>query len=123
MTLYIDEKNLEDIDDFDAIIDVRSPREFHEDHIIGSVNLPVLKNSEYEKVGTIYQNISPFEAKKVGARLVSLNISSHLETFFHNKKKIIPALILLCQGRPKVKFVRNYLCIYRMEMLHSGWRV
>ena len=57
MTLYIDEKNLEDIDDFDAIIDVRSPREFQEDHIIGSVNLPVLKNSEYEKVGTIYQNI------------------------------------------------------------------
>ena len=98
MTLYIDEKNLEDIDDFDAIIDVRSPREFQEDHIIGSVNLPVLKNSEYEKVGTIYQNISPFEAKKVGARLVSLNISSHLETFFHNKKKSFRPLFYCARG-------------------------
>ena len=98
MALYIDEKKLGDIGDCDAIIDVRSPREFHDDHIIGSVNLPVLQNSEHEKVGTIYKKTSPFEAKKVGASLVALNISSHLETFFHDKKKSFKPLFYCARG-------------------------
>ena len=98
MTLYIDEKTIKNIGDCDAVIDVRSPREFHEDHIIGSVNLPVLKNNEHEKVGTIYKNISPFEAKKIGARLVSLNIASHLQTFFCDKKKSFKPLFYCARG-------------------------
>ena len=98
MTLYIDEKKIENIGDCDAVIDVRSPREFHEDHIIGAINLPVLKNNEHEKVGTIYKNISPFEAKKTGARLVSLNIASHLQTFFRDKKKSFKPLFYCARG-------------------------
>ena len=56
---------------FDTIIDVRSPKEFTEDHIPNSINLPVLSDFEREVVGKIYIQNSQFEAKKIGAKSVS----------------------------------------------------
>ena len=44
-------------DDFDAIIDVRSPAEFTDDHIPGALSLPALSNEERAKVGTIYKQV------------------------------------------------------------------
>jgi len=66
--------------EFDAIIDVRSPAEFALDHIPGAINLPVLNNEERIEIGTLYKQVSPFAAKKLGAAFVSRNISHHLET-------------------------------------------
>lgn len=70
---------LPQLDAFDAIIDVRSPSEFNEDHLPGAVNYPVLDDEERAHVGTIYKQVSPFEAKKIGAALVSKNIGRHIE--------------------------------------------
>lgn len=67
------------LDHFDLVIDVRSPAEFALDHIPGAVNFPVLNNDERAQVGTLYKQISPFAAKKLGAALVSRNIANHLE--------------------------------------------
>lgn len=64
---------------FDAIIDVRSPAEFALDHIPGAINLPVLSNQERIEIGTLYKQVSPFAAKKLGAAYVSRNIARHLE--------------------------------------------
>jgi tRNA 2-selenouridine synthase len=64
---------------YDAIIDVRSPAEFEEDHVPGAINLPVLDNHERARVGTIYKQDSPFRARKVGAALVFRNASRHIE--------------------------------------------
>ena len=36
--------NVTQADEFDEIIDVRSPAEFAEDHMPGAVNCPVLSN-------------------------------------------------------------------------------
>jgi len=66
------------LDQFDEIIDVRSEDEFAEDHIPGAVNYPVLNNAERAEVGTIYKQVSSFDAKKTGAALVSANIARHL---------------------------------------------
>ena len=65
--------------EFDAVIDVRSPAEFALDHIPGSINLPVLSNEERIEIGTLYKQVSPFAAKKLGAAYVSRNIANHLE--------------------------------------------
>lgn len=65
--------------DFDAVIDVRSPAEFAEDHVPGAINLPVLDDAERARVGTIYKQQSPFLARKVGAALVARNAALHLE--------------------------------------------
>ncbi|CAM2813061.1 tRNA 2-selenouridine(34) synthase MnmH [Helicobacter burdigaliensis] len=59
------------------IIDVRSPREFAYSHIPNALNYPVLKDSEYEKIGTIYKQNS-FNAKAMGASFVCQNIANHL---------------------------------------------
>jgi len=70
---------LSELDGFDLIIDVRSPAEFALDHIPGAVNFPVLSNDERAQIGTLYKQVSPFAAKKLGAALVSRNIANHLE--------------------------------------------
>ena len=83
---------------FDEIIDVRSPGEFAEDHIPGAINLPVLSDAERERVGTLYKQVSSFEAKKVGAALVSRNIAQHLETWFANKPRSYRPLVYCWRG-------------------------
>jgi len=68
--------------EFDAIIDVRSPAEFALDHIPGAINCPVLNNEERIEIGTLYKQVSPFAAKKLGAALVARNIARYLEESF-----------------------------------------
>lgn len=67
---------------FDQIIDVRSPAEFAEDHGPGAINLPVLDNQERARVGTIYKQVAPFDARKIGAALVFRNAAQHIENAF-----------------------------------------
>lgn len=71
--------DLSQLGEFDCIIDVRSPSEYAEDHIPGAVNYPVLSDEERIEVGTLYKQVSPFAARKVGAARVSRNIARYLE--------------------------------------------
>ena len=64
---------------FDAVIDVRSPSEYAEDHLPGAINLPVLDDGERAHVGTIYKQQSPFLARKIGGALVARNVATHLQ--------------------------------------------
>ena len=64
---------------FDDIIDVRAPSEFAEDHLPGAINLPVLDDEERARVGTVYKQVAPFAARKIGAALVARNAARHLE--------------------------------------------
>lgn len=84
--------------EFDAIIDVRSPSEFAEDHIPGAINCPVLDDQERIRVGTMYKQINAFEAKKVGAALVAKNISQHIEQHFLDKPKEWKPLVYCWRG-------------------------
>jgi len=65
--------------DFDTIIDVRAPAEYAEDHMPGAISLPVLDDAERARVGTIYKQVSPFDARKIGAALVAKNAAAHLQ--------------------------------------------
>ena len=70
--------NVAQLSAFDEVIDVRSEGEFAEDHVPGAINCPALSNEERARVGTIYKQRSAFEAKRIGAALVSANIARHL---------------------------------------------
>lgn len=83
---------------FDEVVDVRSPSEFAEDHVSGAINLPVLNDAERARVGTIYKQVSPFEARKVGAALVSRNIAEHLEAHFSGKERDYRPLVYCWRG-------------------------
>src|SRR6266852_1218115 len=73
------------LDAFDEVIDVRSPAEFALDHVPEAVNCPVLDDMERAYVGTLYKRVSPFDAKKAGAALVSKNIARHIEERFRGR--------------------------------------
>jgi len=83
---------------FDALIDVRSPAEFAEDHLPGAVNWPVLDNTERAQVGTIYKQVSTFEARKLGAALVSRRIATTLEQFVADKPRDWRPLVYCWRG-------------------------
>jgi tRNA 2-selenouridine synthase len=87
-----------DLAAYDAIIDVRSPAEFAEDHIPGAINCPVLDDEQRIQVGTLYKQVSPFEAKKIGAALVSENIARHLKASFLDRPKNWKPLIYCWRG-------------------------
>jgi tRNA 2-selenouridine synthase len=67
------------LDEFSAVIDARSEGEYTEDRLPGAVNWPSLNDEERKLVGTLYKQVSPFEAQKRGAGLVAANIARHIE--------------------------------------------
>lgn len=101
---------------YSEIIDVRSPSEFAEDRIPGAINLPVLDDEERAKVGTLYKQVCPFTARKVGAALVAANISKHLTTHFASIDKNYHPLVYCWRGGQR----SNSMAMVLSEI---GWRV
>lgn len=89
---------LPELNRFDTIIDARSPSEYAEDHIPGAINCPVLDDAERARVGTLYKQTNPFEAKKIGATLVARNIAAHIEAQFLDKPRDWKPLIYCWRG-------------------------
>ena len=84
--------------DFDAVIDARTPSEYALDHIPGAVSAPVLDDSQRAEVGTLYKQVSPFEAKKLGAALIAQNVAHHIERMFRGKDKAWRPLVYCWRG-------------------------
>ena len=84
--------------DFDAIVDTRSPAEYAEDRIPGAISAPVLDDAERAGIGTLYKQVSPFDAKKRGAALVAKNIARHVETLFADRPRGWRPLIYCWRG-------------------------
>jgi tRNA 2-selenouridine synthase len=83
---------------FDAVIDARTPTEFAEDHIPGAVSAPVLDDAERAEVGTLYKQVSQFDAKKLGAALVARNVARHVERQFAGKPRSWRPLVYCWRG-------------------------
>lgn len=73
---------LENMNAYDLIIDARSPQEYGESHIPHATNLYALSDDEHAQVGTIYKQISPFEARLKGASFVCLNAARHIQELY-----------------------------------------
>lgn len=84
--------------EFSAVIDARSEAEYAEDHLPGALNWPSLNNAERHEVGTIYKQVSPFEARKRGAALVAANIARHIEREVTDKPKGWQPLLYCWRG-------------------------
>ena len=91
-------EQLAGLDAFDAIIDVRSPAEYAEDHLPGAINCPVLDDAQRSEVGTLYTQVSPFAARKIGAAMVAENIARHLRQSFLEQPKNWRPLIYCWRG-------------------------
>ena len=87
-----------DLAAFDEIIDVRTPAEFAEDHAPGAINCPVLDDAQRVEVGTLYKQVSPFAAKKIGAAYVAENVARHLREHFLDRPKSWRPLVMCWRG-------------------------
>ncbi len=58
-----------------VVIDVRTPAEFEQGHIIGAFNLPLFTNEERAIVGTAYKRQSPQNALIKGLDLIGVKLS------------------------------------------------
>jgi tRNA 2-selenouridine synthase len=97
------------LDDFDEIVDVRSPAEFALDHIPRAVNCPVLDDEERAHVGTLYKQVSPFEARKVGAALVAKNLARHIDLHFSSRDERWKPLIYCWRGGKRSRSMAHVL--------------
>ncbi|NBD31058.1 MAG: tRNA 2-selenouridine(34) synthase MnmH [Alphaproteobacteria bacterium] len=109
---------------FNDVIDVRSPAEFAEDHIPGAINLPALSNEERARVGTIYTQEAPFEARKIGAALVARNVARHLETGLADRDGGWRPLVHCWRGGQRSESVATILRAvgWRAETIAGGYQ-
>ncbi|PPB82204.1 tRNA 2-selenouridine synthase [Albidovulum inexpectatum] len=110
--------------DFDAVIDVRSPSEYAEDHLPGAINLPVLDDAERARVGTIYKQQSPFLARKIGAALVARNAARHLEGPLADKPGGWRPLVYCWRGGQRSGSFATILSQvgWRVELIDGGYK-
>jgi len=57
-----------------VVIDLRTPKEFAEDHVPGALNIPLFRNDERALIGTLYKRESPEEAFAKGREVVAERI-------------------------------------------------
>ena len=109
---------------YDAIIDVRSPAEYAEDHIPGAINLPVLNNEERAEVGAIYVQDSRFRARRIGAAHVARNVARHLETALSDRDAKFRPLLYCWRGGMRSNAMATILSQvgWRVSVLGGGYR-
>ena len=64
-----------------SLIDVRSPSEFKESTIPGSLNIPVFNDEERAEIGTLYKQVSVDAAKERGLEIMSAKLPAFVKGF------------------------------------------
>ncbi len=107
-----------------AIIDVRSEAEFALDHWPGAINWPVLNNEERILIGTLYKQVSAFEAQKRGAALVARNIAAHIEAHVLDLPKDWQPLIYCWRGGKRSGSISGVLSQigFKVHLLEGGYK-
>ncbi len=109
---------------FDALIDARSPAEFAEDHLPGAVNWPVLDDAQRHVVGTLYKQVSPLQARKVGAAMVARNIADHLDRWVADQPRQWQPLVYCWRGGERSGTLAWFLSQigFRTARLQGGYK-
>lgn len=101
-------------DNFDDIIDARSPAEYAEDCIPGAVNIPALDNEQRRIVGTLHKH-NPFAARLKGATMIAENLAVYLRAEFADKPPHWRPLVYCQRGGQRSGAVAEVL-------RRIGWR-
>ena len=113
-----------DLEHYAHIIDARSEGEYAEDFIPGAVNHPVLSNDQRARVGRLNKVASAFEAKRMGAALVSRNIADMLEQHFADKPRDWAPLVYCWRGGKRSRSLTLVLreIGFKAEQLDGGYK-
>jgi tRNA 2-selenouridine synthase len=87
----------------------------------------VLSDDERARVGTLYKQVSPFEARKVGAVLVARNVAAHIEANFLDKPKEWRPLVYCWRGGQRSGAFTHILRevgwnAHRLDGGYKAWR-
>lgn len=115
---------VERLGEFSLVIDARSEDEFADDHLPGAVNWPSLTNQERIDVGTLYKQVSPFEARKRGAALVARNIAAHIDREVTDKPKNWRPLVYCWRGGQRSNALALVLgqIGFQVSLLDGGYK-
>nr|WP_279343655.1 tRNA 2-selenouridine(34) synthase MnmH [Variovorax terrae] len=111
-------------DGFSAVIDARSEGEFALDHLPGALNWPSLDDEQRKLIGTLYKQVSPFEAQKRGAALVAANIARHIEREVLDKPKHWRPLVYCWRGGKRSGSLALVLgqIGFRVTLIEGGYK-
>ncbi|WP_407271275.1 tRNA 2-selenouridine(34) synthase MnmH [Radiobacillus sp. PE A8.2] len=104
-----------------TLIDVRSPKEFMETTIPGSINIPVFNDGERAEIGTLYKQQGPEVAKERGLEI----FSAKLPDFIAECRQIDTPLTVFCwRGGMRSKTAATVLDLMGMHVnrLNGGIR-
>ncbi|GAB6073953.1 tRNA 2-selenouridine(34) synthase MnmH [Nautilia lithotrophica] len=112
-------------EDFDYILDARSPKEFEESHIPGARNFYVLNNEQHAYIGDMYKNFSKVQAKKEAVCFMLENISKQLKNF--NAKPGSKILVYCARGGKRSTALYTILSqldyvVYKLEGGYKAYR-
>jgi tRNA 2-selenouridine synthase len=115
---------VDELASFRERIDVRSPGEYAEDHLPGAINLPVLDDAQRAEVGTVYAQVSAFEARKIGAAIVARNIADILARYVQDKPRDWAPLVYCWRGGQRSRSLAHVLneIGFRAVHLDGGYR-
>lgn len=110
--------------DYDLIIDARSPKEYLESHIPTAINLYALSDEQHHEIGEMYVQNSKQKAKVLGASYICQNAAKHLTTI-HEKFKIGSKIGIYCaRGGLRSTSLATILSFtdYRVYKIRSGYK-
>ncbi|WP_174615610.1 tRNA 2-selenouridine(34) synthase MnmH [Virgibacillus ihumii] len=104
-----------------TVIDVRSPSEYHDATIPGSINIPVFTDEERAEVGTLYKQVSQETAKKRGLEIFSAKLPQFIEEF---NQVDSPKTVFCWRGGMRSKTAATVLDLMGVDVyrLHGGYR-
>ncbi len=99
---------LQQLDQFDTVVDARTEDEYQLDRLPLAVNWPTLNNLERIEVGTLYKS-NAFEAKKLGAAMAASNIAeAHSATRDGQTTRLETTHLLLAWWQTQRLFVIDF---------------
>ncbi len=115
---------LQQLDEYDAIIDARSEDEFALDHLPEAVNWPTLNNQQRHDVGWRYKQVNPFEARKMGAAIAARNIATHIERELMDKPRTWRPLVYCWRGGQRSGSLSLVLSQigFRVSIIEGGYK-
>jgi len=111
-------------DEYHDILDARSPAEHALDHLPGAISAPVLDDAQRIRVGTLYKQTGAFEAKRLGAALVSRNIADLLEGPLADRPRDWRPLVYCWRGGNRSGALATVMARigWRVDVLEGGYR-
>lgn len=109
---------------FDDLLDTRSPSEFELDHVPGALSTPVLDDAQRAMIGTMHSQRGAFEANRLGAAWVASNVGRHIEERFQDRPRSWTPLVYCWRGGQRSNAMATVLARvgWSVRVLEGGYR-